>query len=123
MVKRFTIGLIFVQFITLFQFAMPHLGYELNYAFIIKELCRSNYEPRFVECNGSCFLKKAHQEMADKQTEEQPSATTSSPIPLHLAEIAFELEAPEVNSTVYAFLSEDVITHSSRPSTPPPRHV
>ena len=121
--KWFTYSLIFIQFITAFQFLTPYLSYQLNYDFIVNELCRSKYEPRFVECNGACFLKKAHKDVADSQTEEQATLNISNPIPIHFVEIAFELSAPQSTSTTYTSFSEDIIDHSSSPSTPPPRLV
>lgn len=122
MKKGFTSLLIFIQFITAFQFIMPYLSYKLNYDFIVNEWCRGKYEPRFVECNGSCFLMRSQRKAAEKEQEEQePTLSLSNPIPINIEEVVVEIDVPEVPLPEFILVSEDVITHSNRPSTPPPK--
>ena len=96
--------------------------YKLNYYFIVNEWCRSKYEPRFVECQGSCFLKNAQKRAAEQEQEEQePTLSTTNPIPINYEEVAVEIDIPEIPLPEYVTVSEDIITHATRPSTPPPK--
>lgn len=112
---------------TLFRFTVPYINYKMNFDFIVNELCRSRYEPRYVDCEGHCVLRslqKQHSGHGNHSQEQQGQTPRSADQPvLYLDTSAGLWSDSERDSSHndYVYITPEYKQIASEVLLPPPR--